>query len=191
MIPPGFPPGDGRLVLLHDEAAVARAVARMAESLEPRLAGSSPVLLLGLLTGGVYATVWLSARLATPHRVDFLRVGRYGTSEHGGAIAWGGALPSLEAGATVVVVDDVFDEGVTLTAVRERLAAGGGRVLTAVLARKARPRSATIPEPDVVGLEVPDEWLVGCGLDCRGWGRHYPALYALRGAAPPPAPPSA
>ena len=177
---------DRRLVLLHDEAEVARAVDRMAEELDARLA-STPALLLGLLTGGVYTAVWLSARLHTPHRIDFLRVGRYGSGKSGGEVRWEGAFALPEAPATVVVVDDVFDEGVTLTAVRARLlAAGAGRVLTAVLARKRRARAAGIPDPDVVGLDVPDEWLVGCGLDYRGWGRHHPALYALRETATPP-----
>ena len=184
LVPPSY---DGRrLVLLHDEAEVARAVARMARELDARLA-STPALLLGLLTGGVYTAVWLSARLHTPHRIDFLRVGRYGSGKSGGEVRWEGAFALPEGTATVVVVDDVFDEGVTLTAVRARLlAAGAGHVLTAVLARKRRARAADIPDPDVVGLDVPDEWLVGCGLDYRGWGRHHPALYALRETAAPP-----
>jgi hypoxanthine phosphoribosyltransferase len=177
--PPSLPDG-GRLVLLHDEAAVARAVARMAEDVDRALDGASSVLVLGLLLGGAYAAVWLSARLRTPHRIEFLRVSRYANEERGHEVVWEGALPPLERRTTVVVVDDVFDEGLTLAAVRARLAAGGVRVLTAVLARKNRARSEGLPEPDVFGLEVPDEWLVGCGLDFRGWGRHYPALYALR-----------
>jgi len=181
---PSLPGEEGRLVLLHDEETVAAAVARMARRLDQSLEGASSVLLLGLLTGGVYATVWLSARLATPHRLEFLKVGRYGAGARGGDVVWGGALPACGAETTVVVVDDVFDEGLTLAAVRARIARTGARVLTAALVRKARARPADVPEPDVVGLEAPDEWLVGCGLDCRGWGRHYPAIYALRPAEP-------
>lgn len=185
--PPALWPGR-RAVVVHDEEAVARALDRMARELEARLAPASGVLLLGLLTGGAYASVWLSTRLRVPHRLEFLRLGRYGRGETGGAVVWAGEPPRPSPGTAVVVVDDIFDEGLTLAAVRERLAGGDREVLTAVLARKARPRPPGLPEPDVVGLEVPDEWIVGCGLDCDGLGRHYPALYALRTEPAPQAP---
>lgn len=180
-VPPPTLWPDRRPVLLYDEEAVVHALDRMAAALDERLADvAGAVTLLALLTGGVYTAVWLSTRLTHPHRLEFLRLGRYGAAEHGGRVEWREEFVPPPSGTTIVVVDDVFDEGVTLSVVRTRLETAGVVVHTAVLARKRRPRPRETSEPDVVGLEVPDEWIVGCGLDFRGLGRHYPALYALR-----------
>jgi hypoxanthine phosphoribosyltransferase len=84
------------------------------------------------------------------------------------------------AGRTVLVLDDILDEGQTLAAVREKLlAAGASRVYYAVLTEKdigrAKPARA-----DFVGLRLPDRYVFGCGMDVGGVWRNLPEIYALK-----------
>ena len=87
------------------------------------------------------------------------------------------------AGRTIIVIDDIFDEGTTLRAVAEHCRQGGAaQVFTAVMLVKDRQRNPDIPLPDyVTGLTVPDRYVFGCGMDLYGRWRHLTAVYALTG----------
>ena len=82
------------------------------------------------------------------------------------------------------MIDDILDEGHTLEAIRRRLVESGARqVFTAVLVdkqhcRKARPGLRA----NFTGLELPDRFLFGCGMDIKGYWRNLPAIHALREA---------
>ena len=81
---------------------------------------------------------------------------------------------------TVVLLDDILDEGHTLAAVRQQcLEQGAARVVIVVLAEKALGHSKPITA-DYTGLEVPNRYVFGCGMDVNGWWRNLPAIYALR-----------
>lgn len=168
------PPGE----LLHDAEAVQTAIARQADALRPRLAGRNPLVLV-LMQGALYYAAWLTVALAIPLELDYAQVSRYRRGKTGGELVWQ-RTPSAElAGRDVLIVDDIFDEGVTLAAVREACAAAGAREHTAtVLARKLHDRVRTAP-PESVALEVPDRFIVGCGLDYAERWRNLPAIYAL------------
>lgn len=169
------PPG----TLLVDTATVRAAVAQQAARLRPRLAGTNP-LILTVMQGGVYYSVWLTLALDIPLELEYVHLSRYRQERSGGRIDWIRGPQAGMAGRRVLVVDDILDEGATLLAVREAcLAAGAETVLTTVLVRKRRAaRTAAVPDL-YVALEVPDEFVVGCGLDYAGRWRNLPALYAL------------
>ena len=79
----------------------------------------------------------------------------------------------------VLIIDDVFDTGLSLAeAVRITKEAGASEVLTCVFARKPWPKPRA-PEPDFVGWEAPNRFLVGYGLDHRGGMRGLPDICAL------------
>jgi hypoxanthine phosphoribosyltransferase len=83
------------------------------------------------------------------------------------------------AGRQVLIVDDVFDSGASLTAAGAYLReAGAGPVLSAVFARKPWPEARTV-EPDFVAWEAPARYLVGYGLDAAGAWRGLPYIGAL------------
>ncbi len=167
--------------LIHDAPAVQRAVARQADALRPALAGKNP-LVLALMQGALYYAAWLTVALAIPLELDYVHVGRYGAGREGGKLVWQRTPGAEVAGRCVLVVDDIFDEGRTLSAVREACAEAGARELyTAVLVRKRHDRAAGARPPDSAALEVPDRFIVGCGLDAAGRWRNLPALYALDG----------
>jgi len=158
---------------------VSRAIDRMAAQLRERLSGGQPVVLLCVMRGGLYLAGQLMSRLPLPARLDYLQANRYhGTA--GQEIVWS-KRPELDlAGQTVVVLDDILDEGVTLAAVvahcRE---AGAEQVLTAVLTEKDNGLQKPLLA-DVVGLTVPNRYVFGCGMDVYGWWRNLPEIRALQ-----------
>ncbi len=170
---------EGRLV--HDAEAVATAIQMQAQRLRPRLEGRNPLVLV-VMCGALYYASWLTLALAIPLELDYVHLGRYGSGRKGRAVRWE-RKPGAErlAGRTVLVVDDIFDEGVTLTTIAAFCREAGAReVFTAVLARKRRAHlPGGIHPPSSVALEVPDAFVVGCGLDDAGHWRNLPAIYAL------------
>lgn len=167
--------------LLVDRAAVDAAFDRLVLGLQP-LVESEPCVLLGVLLGGLMPLARLAARLRGDFVMDTCRVGRYGDATRGGLPQWL-AQPRAELrDRHVLLVDDIYDEGVTLEFIAHHCRqAGARRVTTAVLVRKIHARAAAGIRPDVVGLEVGDEFVFGCGMDYQGHWRHLPEIWAVKG----------
>lgn len=88
--------------------------------------------------------------------------------------------PAVE-GRVVVLIDDIFDEGVTLEAiVAACLKAGAAQVYTAVLVEKEKPRQVDL-KIDFSGLSIEDRYLFGCGMDYKGYLRNAAGIYAVKG----------
>ncbi len=163
---------------IHPAPAVAAAYDRLALALAERLQGQYP-LLLPVMIGGMIPAAALAERLAEPLQLDYVHATRYRGATTGGELHWQ-ARPSCPlAGRTVVLVDDILDEGVTLAALQRWCQQeGAARVLTVVLCRKAHGR-ATRAGADLVGLEVPDRYVFGAGMDYEGCYRNLPGIWAL------------
>ncbi len=167
---------------VFDGAAVQAALVRMAGQInarfEPEGAPAFP-LVLGVMGGAVVFAGQLLTRLSFPLEFDYIHVTRYGAKDHGGRIEWKVEPRADVRGRTVIVLDDILDEGETLAHVKERLLAmGATEVLLAVFADKAigKPKPA---RPDYVGLVVPNKFLVGYGMDAYGYWRNLPGIWAL------------
>lgn len=165
--------------LVASAADVSAAVARVAREISGALAESFP-LVLCVMRGAVVFAGQLLPQLRFPLEFDYIDLTRYGAATHGGEITWRVAPGTAVAGRTVLVLDDILDQGKTLAAVRERLlAAGASQVYYAVLTEKdtghAKPARA-----DFVGLRLPDRYVFGCGMDVGGAWRNLPAIYALK-----------
>jgi hypoxanthine phosphoribosyltransferase len=168
-----------RAELIHDAEAVQRAVDRMAAEITADLAAANPVLLT-VMTGGIVPAVWISTRLNFPHQIDYVHVTRYRGETSGGELHWR-ARPRIDIGGrSVLIVDDILDEGITLKSVAEHCRELGARdVRIAVLVRKCHDRVIGGVEPDYLGLDVPDRYVFGCGMDYQEYYRNLPAIYAL------------
>lgn len=164
--------------VVFTEADVTKALDNIATALHEKLAGQS-VLLLCVMRGGLYLAGQLMQRLQLPARLDYLQANRYhGTS--GSEIVWAKAPEFDLSGQTVVVLDDILDEGVTLAeVVRHCQQAGARQVLTAVLTDKDNGLTKPL-KADVVGLTVPNRYVFGCGMDVYGWWRNLPEIRALK-----------
>jgi hypoxanthine phosphoribosyltransferase len=160
-------------------AAVRDAWSRLAAAIQPHVE-ARPCLLLGVLLGGMVPLVKISELLRGDFLLDYCHVTRYGGGTSGGDVRWISRPRADLRGLTVVLVDDIFDEGHTLSALRaECLDSGAERVLVAVLARKRHGRALPDITPDFVGLDVADEYVFGCGMDYQGRWRHLDEIYAL------------
>lgn len=168
------PPGE----LIHSADEVQAAIARQADALRPQFREEFPLVLI-LMQGALYYATWLTLALAIPLELDYVHVSRYADRREGRELVWQRLPSAALEGRNVLIVDDIFDEGDTIAAVREACSRAGASTLhTAVMTRKHHNRARARP-PDSVALEVPDRFIVGCGLDDAGRWRNLPALYAL------------
>lgn len=165
--------------LIHSKEAVQGAVDRVAGEIREALAEKNP-LVLCVMTGGVIFSGQLLPRLEFPLDFDYLHVTRYGLETQGGKLSWRSAPWTPVKDRTVLVVDDILDEGITLAAVADSLKRlGAAEVLTAVFADKQNGKAKPI-KADFVALTVPDRYVFGFGMDVKGVWRNLPAIYALK-----------
>ncbi|MCP5269025.1 MAG: hypoxanthine-guanine phosphoribosyltransferase [Zoogloeaceae bacterium] len=164
--------------LIHSAETVQDAVKRVAGEISAQLSEENPVMLC-VMSGGVPFAGQLMTLLQFPLDFDYLHVTRYGQDTAGGALSWRAAPWISVKGRTVLVVDDILDEGVTLAAVRDRLMQQGAqRVLVAVAADKENGKKKPIAA-DFVALKVPDRFVFGFGMDACGAWRNLAAIYAM------------
>lgn len=164
--------------LIHDARSVQDAIHVQANELAPRLSGRNPLVLV-LMQGALYYAAWLTVALAQPLEIDYIHATRYGARREGETLHWIRPPPPAVQGRQVLLLDDIFDEGVTLHEAAEACRRGGAEsVVTAVLALKRHGR-ARMPPPDSVALEVPDAFVVGCGLDDNGRWRNLAGIYTI------------
>lgn len=168
---------------LFDEAAVNDAYDRLAAALTAEYADLNP-LVLCVMTGGMQTTVEVTRRMRFAFEIDYLHATRYRGAIEGGGLVWKRQPdPDRIQDRHVIVVDDILDEGKTLIAVRRALAfLKPASLKVAVLAEKLRQRSADEANAEFVGLQVPDRYVFGCGMDYKEYWRQLPAIYA-RGEA--------
>lgn len=162
---------------------VHRACDRMAAAITARLRDTNP-LLLCVMTGGAMPLALLLERLDFPLQVDYVHLTRYGLATSGGDITWIKRPPAAIAGRTVLVVDDILDHGLTLTALLDACrAAGAAEALSAVLVTKVMSNRTGLAAADFSALTLPDEYLFGCGMDYKSYLRNAPGIFAVRGGA--------
>jgi hypoxanthine phosphoribosyltransferase len=161
------------------EAQVGEAMHRLAAEIGARLAESVP-LVLGVMGGGVVFTGQLLPLLKFPLEFDYIHVTRYRGSTEGGEIRWKVEPRASVAGRTVLVLDDILDEGHTAASIKAWLQRQGAEdVLFAVFADKAINREKPVTA-DFVGVSVPDRYVFGFGMDVNDAWRNLPAIYALK-----------
>jgi hypoxanthine phosphoribosyltransferase len=165
--------------LVYSAAEVEAAVRQLAASITHSLGESEPLVLCVMSGAAVFAGSLLP-QLRFPLQFDYVQANRYHNRTHGDEIVWKVMPGTNMRGRTVLVLDDILDEGITLAAVREKcLQAGASRVLIAVLTEKDTGQQKPV-HADFVGLTLPSRYVFGCGMDVRGWWRNLPEIYALK-----------
>ena len=164
---------------------VQAAVRHVADVLNQRFdkdeAGEFP-LVLGVMGGAVVFTGHLLPQLTFPLEFDYIHVTRYGDLDRGGEVVWK-VIPRQDVtGRTIIIVDDILDEGETLAHVKQRLLdMGAAEVILAVFADKELGKVKPV-QADIVGLSVPNQFVVGFGMDAHGYWRNLPGLWVIRDA---------
>lgn len=166
--------------LLVPATDIQAALDRLAGEIGAALKDANP-LVLTVMGGAVVFAGQLLPRLQFPLECDYLHATRYGDVTTGGELAWVVEPRTPVQGRTVLVLDDILDEGITLAAIKARLLAQGATAChVAVLSEKelGKPKPVTA---DFTGVRLPNRYVFGCGMDVKGAWRNLPAIYAVKG----------
>lgn len=165
---------------LCSKAQVEAALDKMAIDITAKLADKNPIVLC-IMTGGVIPAGMLLPRLDFPLMTDYIHATRYGHNTEGGELDWIVKPHKPLKDRVVLLIDDIFDEGLTLESIaHDCKEAGASEVYTCVLVEKIRQRSSKM-KVDFVGLEVEDRYLFGYGMDYKGYLRNAAGIYAVKG----------
>ena len=166
--------------LLHSEAEVEAAIDNMAKKINLLLCDSNP-LLLCVMNGGIVTAGKLLTRLTFPLTIDAINASRYRNKTTGSEIKWSLKPATAIKDRTVLLVDDILDEGITLEAIyqycREQ---GATAIYSAVLVDKNLNKPKPV-QADFVGLTVENRYLFGYGMDYKGYLRNAQGIYACNG----------
>lgn len=166
--------------VLYDAVAIQERVAQMAREIERDCAGRE-ITVVALMDGALLFVADLLRNFTLPVRLFTLSVSSYhGATASTGRVKLAETLPfNLEA-QHVLLIDDILDTGLTLGTVQDRLREECRplSVRTAVLLSKQRQREREVAV-DYVGFDIPDEFVVGYGMDFQGHYRNLPCIGVL------------
>ncbi|MFP7696304.1 hypoxanthine phosphoribosyltransferase [Trueperella sp. LYQ143] len=165
-------------VVLEEEQIKARLV-EMGQQISDDYRGE-PLLLVGVLRGAAMVMADLSREISIPLHMDWMAVSSYGAStKSSGVVRILKDLDTEIAGLNVLIVEDIIDSGLTLDWLKQNLESRGPKsVRIATLLRK--PDAAKVDvKVDYVGFDIPNEFVVGYGLDYAEDYRHLPFVATL------------
>jgi hypoxanthine phosphoribosyltransferase len=165
--------------VLISERQIARRVRQLSGQLQHDYA-QRDLIIVSLLTGTVMFLADLIRYLDLPLRLDFMGVSSYGAGTESGNLVFTKELRLEVKGRDVLVVDDILDTGRTLTRVLEKLRSlSPCSTRTCVLLNKQARRVEPI-QADYAGFEIPDQFVVGYGLDFAEHYRNLPFIGVLK-----------
>jgi hypoxanthine phosphoribosyltransferase len=168
---------------LYNREQVHAAIDVMAEKISTVLKDTNP-LVLCLMSGAMVIGGKLMPRLDFHLQLDYIHATRYRNQTAGGATVEWIVKPRHDLqDRTVLIVDDILDEGITLHDVMTWCEQQGAKkIYTAVLVEKHHDRRQPAElKADFVGLDVPDRYVFGYGMDYKGYLRNAPGIYAVKG----------
>ena len=160
--------------ILISEEDIQKRTKEMAEKINKEYAGRT-VHLVGVLNGGIFFMCELAKRITVPVTFDFLAVSSYGNAtESSGNVIVKKNLDNEIEGKDVIVVDDIIDSGRSLSLVRKMLLERNPASLKIVTLLDKPDRRVVDVETYMTGFTIPNEFVVGFGLDYAGKYRNLP-----------------
>ena len=173
------PRADGVARILIDAEQIQRRTAELAIVLDEEY-GSDVPLLVGVLNGAVAFMTDLMRAMTIPLEIDFMAVSSYGAATQSSGVVR--ILKDLDReieGRRIVVVEDIVDSGLTLQYLLDVLQRRNPRDIRVVaLLKKEKPDALEVPV-DQIGFTIPDEFVIGYGLDYAGKYRNLPYVAVL------------
>lgn len=163
--------------VLVPEDQIQQAIARLAAEIRER-EGHKPLTVIAVMTGSIIFLADLVRKLDMPLRIGVIQARSYSGTERGSLAINADMLPEI-AGRDVLVLDDIFDTGHTLLEVLSLLDEYKPKSLRSAVLILKRGKQRVNLQPDYVGLEIPDVFVVGYGLDYNDAYRNLPYLAAL------------
>lgn len=166
--------------LLFSRDELESTIAHMGRQIDAALDGER-ALFLTVMHGALIFAGQLALAIRTDLEFDYVHATRYRGATSGSELHWLREPQADMTGRTVLLVDDILDEGHTLKAVRDDcLRRGARRVLIVSLCTKRHDRLVEGVAADFNGVELPDRYVFGYGMDYYEQGRNLPAIYALK-----------
>lgn len=167
--------------ILLNESELHEGVEKLAQKIDA-FYGDRPLTVIAIMTGSLVLFADLIRRLSMPQRVGVIRASSYRGGVTSGELKVDAEMMIDVAGRDVLLVDDIFDTGKTLDQISKMMRdLGAVSVRTAVLLHKQRDHVVTM-RPDFVAFKIPDEFVVGYGLDYLDMYRNLPYLAVLEPA---------
>ncbi len=165
--------------ILIDESAIQDRIRELAVDLDKIYQGEPP-LMVGVLNGAVTFMTDLMRAMTVPVEIDFMAVSSYGAStKSSGVVRILKDLNDEIEGRRVLVVEDIVDSGLTLQYLLEMLQhRNPADIRVVALLKKEKPDAADV-QVDDIGFTIPDEFVVGYGLDYAGLYRNLPYIAVL------------
>ena len=165
--------------LLYSMDDINQALDKLAEAIERDYAELNPVMLC-VMNGAVMTAGHLLPRLPFRLELDYIHASRYGDKTVGGELVWQ-SQPSININDRhVVLIEDIYDQGLTLAALREFCNEAGAISVRCVCLFDKLREDKVGPLPEYLGLSVPDRYVFGFGMDVAGYWRNLPAVYAMK-----------
>ncbi|MEZ4592409.1 MAG: hypoxanthine phosphoribosyltransferase [Chloroflexota bacterium] len=167
--------------ILISEEQLQQRIAEMVREIEAAYATEEDLLLICVLKGGYIFLSDLSRCLKRPHQIDFMGISSYGGgTKSSGAVQIIMDLKQPLNGRNVLIVEDIIDSGHTLRYLRQNLLARQPASLKiCTLLNKPSRREVDVPV-DFIGFDIPDEFVVGYGLDFDELYRNLPFIAVLK-----------
>lgn len=162
----------------YPESQILEAVGKVADAINAEMAGKDP-LFLCVLNGAFMFASDLMKKVTIPSRISFVKLASYIGTQSTGVVKELIGLNEDLTGRNVILIEDIVDTGVTIKGLVEQCKAKGAadvRIATLLF----KPASCKLPnKPEYIGLEIPNDFIVGYGLDYDGYGRNLPEILTL------------
>lgn len=160
------------------EETIKKEITRIANDMNTDLADKNPIF-LGILNGSFMFASDLFKQITIPCQITFLKLASYDGTKTTGTVKQLIGINQELKDRTVVILEDIVDTGITLdTIVRQLSGYQPKEILVATMLHKPDATKKDV-SLDYVGFEIPDEFVLGYGLDYNGYARNLPEIYTL------------
>jgi hypoxanthine phosphoribosyltransferase len=160
------------------ETKIQSEVKRIAGEMNRDLVNKNPIF-LGILNGAFMFASDLFKQISIPCQITFLKLASYEGTKTSGSVKQLIGINQELKDRTIVVLEDIVDTGITLDTIIRQLSGYEPReILVATMLHKPEALQKVV-KLDYVGFEIPNEFVLGYGLDYNGYGRNLPEIYTL------------
>lgn len=169
---------DKKFALSIHECDILKEVERLAVQISSDLKDKNP-LFISVLNGAFMFTADLMKRVNIPAELSFVKLSSYQGSSSTGVVKQMIGLNQDITGRTVVIVEDIVDTGITMKRMLEILEEKGAADIH-IAALLVKPDKLQVDlNIEYVAMNIPNDFIVGYGLDYDGYGRNYPDIYTV------------
>lgn len=169
---------DKEFELYISEQEVKNAIKRVSKEIEKDVEGKNP-LFVGILNGAFRFIADIMYYLNGPYELTFARYASYQGVESTGVLEEIMPIKSEVKGRSVFILEDIIDTGFTMMNIIQKLKdEGAAEVKLATMLFKPDALRYDV-KPDYIGLEISNDFIVGCGLDYQELGRAYRDIYKV------------